>query len=86
MQSSGHLSGSERPFLVNGGNAALTDAEARWALEKYFTEKVDERMTQLAIAQQLKVSQQTITRLVRGATWSHLSVQYLALIGHNTWD
>jgi len=71
---------------VNGVKTALTDAEVRWALEKYFTENVDERMTQRAIAQQLNVSQQTIARLVRSETWSHSSVRCLALIGYNIWD
>ena len=80
------LSSSQRPYKVNRGNATLTDAEVRWALEKYFTEDVDERMTQRAIAQQLKVSQQGIARLVRAETWARLSVQYLALIGHSVWD
>ena len=77
---------SRSRLRVNGVKAALTNAEVRWALERYFTEKVDERMTQLAIAQQLKVSQQTIARLMRSETWSRSSVQSLALIGHGIWD
>ena len=79
-------SSSRSRLRVNGGKAALTDAEVRWALEKYFTENLDERMTQRAIAQELKVSQQTIARLVRGETWPRLSAQNLALIGHSIWD
>ena len=80
------LSKSKSPGKVLPRNAALTDAEVSWALEKYFTENLDERMTQLAIAQQLQVSQQAIARLVRSESWSRLSVETLALIGHSIWD
>ena len=77
---------SRTRLRVNRVKAALTNAQVRWALEKYFTENVDERMTQRAIAQQPEVSRQTIARLMRSETWSRSSVQSLALIGHGIWD
>lgn len=51
--------------------------EVKWALERYYDVNLDERLTARQIGLALKVSQQTISRIMRGETWGHLSEPYL---------
>lgn len=58
---------------MNLANAVLTADDVRWALEKYFTDNIDERLTQRQIAMELKVGRDCIGRIVRQEAWGHVS-------------
>ena len=58
------------------GNPILAPDEVKGALDRYFDKNVDEQLTARQIGLALKVSQQTIARIMRGETWAHLTAQY----------
>ena len=62
---------------MNLANAVLSESDVRWVLDKYFTDDVDQRLTQRQIAKALKVGRDCIGRIVRGEAWGHVSEPYL---------